>query len=537
MEGRGVPGYLLFVFFIGFLTSCAPSKKIELSPQQIIEFQSQTEAADALYRIGSYTCLKESYQIYRKLLSIPYDQKNIKERLVKAALLLVIRQSELGIYDSSYIDEASALIQNDPALSEFLTYLELAASIRTRSMGMGGDITDDSRKAALRRERLMENLEKWRQELEGKSGTEEFYAYLYITRNCQFHYYIKDEKVKRKEADPAYFRTIFPQSLLIRYKLSFCPKEDVESLNEILQKEPRFYEIHYFLGEQALKRGMLITAEKSFLECFEHIPESLPTVISLASVYFAFEELGKSLDFYDKAISIAPESRDALLGKAICLSYLNRPEEAIEVCQDILTLGGYYLGDTYYWLAWNQSEIDQLDEAWDSVEKSKTYLIGYSQVSSLAGVIAYKRGEKEVAEENFQEALRLGHSNCEAAYYLAKIYAERQEWKKSGEYYERASVCQYEKERALDRKIAELENSGLSEERKKRLVEKKKSQLKTTVLTKVTFLYNAAAGYFNSGMDERALNLAEQAVSHPALKAKAEELIKDIKLRKKNPKS
>ena len=536
MEGRGVHRYFLFVFFIGLLTSCAPSKKIELSSQQIIEFQSQTETADTLFRVGSYTCLKESCQIYKKLLSIPYDQKSIKERLVKAAILLVIRQSELGIYDSTYLDEASALIQNDPALSEFSTYLQLAASIRTRSIGMGGDITDDSRQAALRRERLMENLEKWRQELEDKSGTEEFYAYLYITRNCHFHYFIKDDKGKRKEADPAYFRAIFPQSLLIQYKLSFCPKEDVESLNRLLHKESRFYEIHYFLGEQALKRGMLLTAEKSFLECFEHIPESLPTVISLAGVYFAFEELGKSLDFYDKAISIAPESRDALLGKAICLSYMDRPEEAIEVCQDILTLGGYYLGDTYYWLAWNQSEIDQLDEAWDSVEKSKTYLIGYSQVFSLAGVIAYKRGEKEVAEKNFQEALRLNSSNCEAAYYLAKIYAERKEWKKSGEYYERAAVCHHEKERSLERKIAELEDSGLSEERKKRLVEKKKSQLKTTILTKATFLYNAAAGYFNSGIDERALKLAEQAVSHPALKEKAEELIKDIKQRKKNPK-
>ncbi len=278
----------------------------------------------------------------------------------------------------------------------------------------------------------------------------------------------------------------------------------------------------------------MISAEKNFLECFKFIPESLPTVISLASIYFAFEELEKSLNFYDKAIALAPESRDALLGKAICLSYLGRYEEAITVCNEILRLGGYYLGDTHYWLAWNQNELEKLDEAWESVEKSKTYLIGYSQVFSLAGVIAYKREEKKVAEKNFQEALRLDPNNCEAAFYLGKIYADRQEWPKSGEYYEKAALCQRGKELTLERNIAQIEDSGFSEERKQRMIAKKKAQLKKTILTKATFFYNAAAGYFNAGMDEQALELAEQALEHSALKKNAEELIQEIKKRKHN---
>ncbi|MFX0137676.1 MAG: hypothetical protein ACFFDN_28815, partial [Candidatus Hodarchaeota archaeon] len=226
---------------------------------------------------------------------------------------------------------------------------------------------DDSRRSDSRRERLKENIDKWRQELEEKSKTEEFYAYLYISRNCHFSYFIRENKVTRETADLNYLRDIFPHSLLIQYKLSFYPQEDVESLKELLQTEPRFYELHYFLGEQALKRGMLVTAEKNFLKCFEHIPESLPNVISLASVYIAFEEIEKSLDFYEKALSMVPEFREALLGKAICLSYMERHEEAIEVCNQILRLGGYYLGDTFYWFAWNQNELESLEEAWESI--------------------------------------------------------------------------------------------------------------------------------------------------------------------------
>jgi tetratricopeptide (TPR) repeat protein len=520
------------IFFSIILSSCAPKDKVELQPLLLEEFQDKTEAAERLFKTGSYACLKESYQIYQELLSIQHNQKSTKKKLLKTAIILTIRQRELGVHDNTYLDEASALIQDNPFLSDFMTFVDLADSINPGSKGMRGDIIDDSRRAEARRERLMENMEKWRQELKEKSVAEEFYAYLYIARNCQFSYSIKGKKVIREEADLTPFQGIFPQSPLIQYKLALCPKKDMESLKKLLAEESRFHEIYYFLGEQALQRRLLISAEKNFLECFRHIPESLPTVISLASIYFTFEELNNSLNFYEKAIALAPESRNALLGKAACLSFLERHEEAIEVCNEILRLGGYYLGDTHYWLAWNQNELERLDEAWENVEKSKTYFIGYSQVFSLAGVIAYKREEKKVAEKNFQEALRLDPNNCEAAYYLGKIYADRKEWAKSGKYYERAALCQHGKELALERNIAEIEDSSFSEERKQKKIAQKKAQLKKTILTKATFFYNAAAGYFNARMNEQALELAEQASLHNALKKKAEELIQEIKQRK-----
>jgi len=522
-----------FVVFLSIiLSACTPKKKLELQPLQLEEYQNKSEAADRLFKTGSYTCLKESYQIYKELLSIPHNQKSTKKKLIKTAILLTIRQRELGVHDSTYMDEASALIQNNPFLSDFMTFVDLADSIRPRSKGIMGDIIDDSRRADAKRDKLKENIEKWGQELNEKSVTEEFFAYLYIAKNCHLAYSIKGKKVIREEVDLTHFHGIFPQSPLIQYKLALCPKEDSESLKELLAEEPRFHEIHYFLGEHALKQRLLISAEKNFLECFKNIPESLPTVISLASITFAFEELDKSLNFYDKAIDLVPEYRDALVGKAVCLSYLERHGDAIEVCNEILRLGGYYLGDTHYWLAWNQNELERLEEAWENVEKCKTYFIGYTQVFSLAGVIAYKKEEKKVAEKNFQEALRLDPNNCEAAFYLGKIYAERQKWAKSGEYYEKAALCQRGKELALERNLAEIEDSAFSEERKQMKIAKKKAQLKKTILAKATFFYNAAAGYFNAGMNEQALELTQQALYHSALREKAEELIQEIKKRK-----
>ena len=42
-------------------------------------------------------------------------------------------------------------------------------------------------------------------------------------------------------------------------------------------------------------------------------------------------------------------------------------------------------------------------------------------------------------------------------------------------------------------------------------------------------LYNAAAGYFNAGQNEKALILAQKASLHDSFKIKAEDIIKRIK--------
>ena len=134
-----------------------------------------------------------------------------------------------------------------------------------------------------------------------------------------------------------------------------------------------------------------------------------------------------------------------------------------------------------------------------------------------------------MAEKNFKEAYKLNATNCEAPFYLGKIYTRYLQWEKSGTYFEKAALCNFDKEKALEKKIEEIEKSAFSEERKKRLISMKKIQLKKRILTKATLFYNAAAGYFNAGMKRQALRLAQQAAFHSSIKDKAEELIRQIK--------
>lgn len=511
------------IFFLFFLAFCAPGKKTKVAPQ-LIDYQNKIKDADSLVKRGSYSCLKEASQVYRELLAFHRFQKQTKERLIKADLLLALRQKELGVLEHKSLEEASRLIQASPSLPEYSVYLDIVDSIPRNTKGFVYDFLKDSSKIDATYNKLKKDVPLWANLLREQYRTEEFFAYLYISLIWNFSPYLGEEKV-----DLSPISRIFPQSPLIQYKLSISPAENEERLNLLLEKEPLFCEAYYFLGELALKRGRLIGAEQNFAKAYQQVPESSSTVISLASIYFALEELGKSLELYEQAIKMAPEYRDALLGKAICLSYLEKNGEAIECCNRLIALGSFFMGESYYWLAWNQNELGNLDAAWESAENAKKYLYGNSELLTLSGIIAFKKENLEVAEKNFMEALQINATNYDANFYLGNIYAKKHDWKNSGIYFGLATYCSERIEKALEEKIKEIEDSSLSQERKEKLVSRKKAQLRKTALAKATALYNGAAGYFNAGMKEEALNLAQKASLHSAFKEKAEELISKIK--------
>ena len=515
---------IFFIFsLLIFLPLCVPREKIEIPPQQLQELKSKIEEAEILFKKGSYSCLKESLRIYQDLLSFPAYQRKIRENLLKTSLILCLRENELGLINDRYFQEAYNLIQNYPYLSEFSIYLELIQINSAEARGSAGNIFKNEDSVDRFFKWIKENVERLNKDLKEKSRSEEFFAYFYLHLNSEFPYHIKEKDGFSR------FYEIFPNSSLIHYKLALFPKVNQKKLKELLKKETSFHETYYFLGEIELMLGKLISAEKNFLKANKNFPRSLSVTISLTKIYFAFEEFEKCLEFNEKALDLSPDYRDALLGKAICLCYLGRNEEAIEMLNKLIELGMYLMGETHYWLAWNWNELEKYEDAWKEIENAKKYLIGNHEVNSLSGIIAFKKGNLDEAEKDFKEALRMNPSSCESAFYLGKICARRGNWKDSGLYFERAASCQERIEDALEKKTKEIENSDFSEERKKKLILRKKMQERKTRLTKATSFYNAAAGYFNAGEKKRSLSLAQKAALHSSFKEKADKLIESIK--------
>jgi tetratricopeptide (TPR) repeat protein len=361
-----------------------------------------------------------------------------------------------------------------------------------------------------------------------KAKSDEFAAYMYAVMKCYsapafgVTFFEKGDELGQ-------LSELFPDSTLLLYKRAICPQEKPDLLKRLLAVEPEFFEAYYFLGNEALRRGNLLEAEEFLLKAYDAIPESPQTTILLASIYLATEELEQSLEFHEKTLAVAPEYRDALLGKGICLSYLGRPVEAIPVFEKIIALGYWLLGESHYWLAWNQHELKDNEVAAANIEQAKGRLPTSTEVFTLSGILAAERGDPAKAEKDFLEALQYNPRNSEALFNLGALYARREAWPDSGLYFEKAGFALENEGRSFQDKITEILYSSLAPERKERFLRKRKSQLEKALLSGATAFYNAAAGYNNACQKSRALEMAVRSAEHPAFKQKAGELAAGIK--------
>ncbi|MDH7512442.1 MAG: tetratricopeptide repeat protein [Clostridiales bacterium] len=513
----------LLLLTLLLLYYCAPKEKVEVTPLST-EIEEKIAAADALYRRGCYVPLRKAFLVYGEVYGQPGFKKRVADKLAMTSLLIAVREKELGIDNRSYMDVALELIKENASLAGLLSYAEIAGLFWVQGKGVMRDIDEKvTWKEMQERLKTQEKLKKMETELRKRAQDDEFFAYMYAVMKCHF------SSPFEKREDLAWLEAAFPDSLLIKYKMAICPEENEALLRPILDEESEFFEVAYNLGNLSLGRGNLLEAESHLLRAHQGITESPQITILLASIYLALEELERSLDFYEKTLAIAPEYRDALLGKAICLSYAGRHDEAIPVLEKIIALGHWLIGESYYWLAWNQHELKKNDEAAENIEQAKSRLPTSSEVFTLSGIIALERGDLVKAEKDLKEALEYNPANSEALFNLGSLYAGKEDWQNSGAYFGKAAFAFETDERALRAKIAEAEKSALSPERKEKFLRKKRVQLERTAISRATAFYNAAAGYLNAGQKPKALEMATKAADHPSFKEKAEELISRVK--------
>lgn len=513
---------VLFLVMAFFFICCEP-KKPDITPQQLAQYNLRIKEADAHYDSGCYERLKKAFELYEEALDFPIYKRKNGGKLLKTAILLGLREKELGFLKDTYLQKASDIITAYPMLSDSSVYLKIASSIPRKTVGIVGDLIETGSRIIVPYDDIKDDISDWADLLNERSTTDVFFAYLTISYYSPFNYLIEGGPDLEKLGE------VFSDFPLMRYKLSVYPEEDPESLAKLVRDEPSFHEAYFFLGSLAIKRRELIKAEENFLKAYDHFPQSLSLLMSLASIYFAFEEFEKSMGFQEEILAVTPTHRDALLGKAICLSYLGKHKEAADVCSTMVSLGEYYMGEAHYWLAWNQNELEEYENAWTNVQKAKDYLEGYEPVFFLAGMVAFNQNRLHEAEENLKEAYKINLSNGDSPYYLGKIKSIQEDWLTAGSYFEKAGIIYEQNERFIRNKMEEIQESSFSEERKKKLLSRKARQLQKTTLSKVTAWYNAAAGYYNADEKEKAIRLAEKAAAHPAFKEKAEELLKLIK--------
>src|SRR5262249_12927180 len=214
---------------------------------------------------------------------------------------------------------------------------------------------------------------------------------------------------------------------------------------------------------------------------------------------------------------------DAMLGRVKALTYLNRNEDGV-VGADRLLATRWYVGEARYWRALNETQLGRYDEAWVDVELAEAAW-KTATVPKLAGIIAYRKKELEVARTKFDLSRLRDPHDCETGYYLGTVLAEQGGWPRTAEVLKETASCLQAAIVELQRQIAEIQASRDRPERIARQVTRRDRQIAEARRQMVQSSFNIAVASYNLARRDDAREWAEKVVDDEQFGPRARDLI------------
>jgi tetratricopeptide (TPR) repeat protein len=377
---------------------------------------------DVLVQRGCYRCLEQAHQ---EALAA-----GDRIRIFETALLLVARAKELGLPFSSWLYHALAAT---PTGADWSDYLAIVQALRTDPLADDRDVVLLD---TLKNRATPQTIAAWRTDLAGGSGSSVLRTYLELSLVCQ--YVVDDRNVTIATAVQR-----FPSVPLIQYRAGACNATQASHLHDVREAVPEFADVDVLLGRYAVDVPQQPDQEEGlrrFNAARIAFPQSPAILASLAALHRDREEWTDALEAYDAALALVPTHRDALLGRVVTLSHLARYDEAVAAATRIIDLGSWFTGEAYYWRAWNQYHMSRIDEARSDTDRAKG-LMHNASVLVLSGMIEWHEKRLDESEAELQDALTLDAGQCEAAFLLGAVRAERRQWTSGAAAFELAQRC------------------------------------------------------------------------------------------------
>jgi tetratricopeptide (TPR) repeat protein len=404
---------VVFVAVASAVGGCAQRRPIPTVTPEVASptQQAAVPAADpaALIRQGCFTCLERALAAAR-------DQ-GLPQLAFEAAALLAIRVKELGIVSSGWRDRAHALAGDANIALPVVEALDaIPADARSGAR-------DETLTQTPRRLRAAELGPRWIEAVRGAPVSAEFSTYMELALTCA-----SDAFSTMTEDDVA---AIVPASLrdipLLRYRLGICGNAHGPALRELRATAADFVDADYALGRYAAQvRGYpdLDEALRLLRSAATAFPGSPAIATTAGDVSQSIEAWTESLSFYDAALALVALHPDALLGRTIVLSNLNRHQDAIDTATRLIDGGSWFLGQAFYWRAWNWFQLGDYTVARQDADRARTLMVNPG-VYLLSGMIDWRLRRLPSAEREFQEALRMDFGQCEAAAFLGGVRNEQ----------------------------------------------------------------------------------------------------------------
>jgi tetratricopeptide (TPR) repeat protein len=505
---------LVWVLVLLTAAGCASRKP---SPQLVAELAR----AQSLVTAGCFRCLEEALSTFERLAVAPGAPLEAKREAFNAALLLAVRSRELGLSDTVALERARHWSLDAPLTPSGLPPAAYFDALRLVSGELTGYSPDERERRGQERRSLWTTdgtVPPARRALTPAVQTDVVAQYLALAIDCE-------DAQARKTLDIAPILARH-QGPLMQFRAALCSRTTDALTTEMASlraADPRWLETYFFEGAREMSRYPapdVGRAAELFALAHEAFPQSHAITLALANARNALSEYDVALALFDRVLLDQPTHRDALLGRVLSLSYLNRHQDAIRSATQLVDLGMYHQGDAYYWRAWSRYRVHLLPPAWDDVTDATKVMVNTS-VYTLAGFIAYAQQRLDVAIERLAEAYRLDNTNCEAVWTEALVHVDQEAWAPASGRFVIAVKCFAGAAQQARREIEVARTAEWAEPLKARRLATAQKQLETAEHRAAQAAYNAAGSYARRGQKADALVHLEFAAQHPLLKEKA----------------
>jgi tetratricopeptide (TPR) repeat protein len=310
---------------------------------------------------------------------------------------------------------------------------------------------------------------------------------------------------------------------VVQYRWATCTGLGEPTLRRLLAANPRFHEIRFFLSRYASSARRFGEAFDDLQQAWRQIPRFTAAAVTAGELALTGDDYGSARDLSEAVLAIVPGHWRSALNDVKALSSLEQYGDAIGIADKMIADGHWYLGDAYYWRAWNEYQLDRVAVGISDIAAAKDFETSV-RVFTLAGLFQMKLERWPDAKREFDSALALSESACDVHLYLGHTYSGLTSWRPAAGSFEEAARCYSTVISTLQSQIART-SVRPGDEWTARQVARWQRELSAAGEQEHSAIYNAAVTFLNARLPEQARPYALQAEAFPSYTDRARALL------------
>ena len=474
---------------------------------------------------GCYDCLIEARETLTQL-AVGKARPPLVASLFEVELLLALREREFAMNPAASLQRARALLPELPLDVDGARYLAVVEAIPPDALGSA-----QSEELAFRRERSS-YIPRVPDEINWlATGPLQPAVRQYLSLSLDCKYPRRTGPVRIGETAAREIPADAPP--LIAYKIATCDVVMTDALEQVKARVPRFADTAIFrartLVSQAKQNGAP-GARVLLDEAYGRFAQSPSVTYLIGNFQQALGDCRAALRYYDETLALAPVHENALLGRTVCLVYIDRQDDAIASATRMIELKTFNMHEAYFWRAWVYHARQELPAARQDIERAKS-IASNGNIHRLAGMIEHDQDDLAIAEKDLVAAKTAygGGADCVARWYLGLVAVKRKQSPEAAAHFEDAMGC-YERAAALSEAAMRVmeAKTDLDPDFKAKQIEGFQIAVAEDRSQQYAAAFNAANHLVQAGNREKAKGLLEVAAKDPSLEKVVSELRKFI---------